>query len=219
MRKLHRLVCVCRFLLLLPLVLGSGCGPTWEAIANGNGPGYDVYRPEPYLLVAEAADFRSASRTASATQPVTQQYTVKVVYLPDYSTRYRIRSKSGGVSIWIKDGWELSSMSDQNSAANILAALAGAGNQAGTTGGDLISVLSLLGGQPISAQGSKYPSTSSPANPTPEALVGQRGVALYKIIYNEKGRVTGLVKIEPTQDEQELKAKLADHHPPAVPPG
>ena len=87
--------------------LVGGCGPGWESVPGGTGLGYDVYRPEPYLLIVAGAPGRRAG-TAAATQPVTQQYTAQIIYLPDYSTRYRVRSTSGGTNLYIKDGWELS---------------------------------------------------------------------------------------------------------------
>jgi hypothetical protein len=204
-----------RLLMCVSCVMLVSCGPSWEAEAGGVGKGYDVYRPEPYLMVTRVSEVQRAAQPGQATtQPVSQQYTAKIIWLPDYSTRYRIRSVQGGASIWIKDGWELSSLSDQNSTTAVLSALAGAGSQAGQAGGDVLSVLSILGGQPISAQGSAYP-TTRPAGD--DRLPGSQGVALYKIIYNQEGRVSGLVKIEPTQDASQLRARLADHAPPPVP--
>lgn len=206
--------CQIRCLLIVAAAALSGCGPSWEADAGGVGTGYDVYRPEPYLMVVEAAaEQHRAPSTQAATQPVTRQITAKIVWLPDYSTRYRIRSLSSGADIWIKDGWELSSLSDSGSGSATLAAVAGLGGQAGSAGSDVLSVLSLLGGQPISAQGSLYPATM----PTANRPLAQRGVALYKIIYNREGHVTGLVRIEPADEEPQHSAHLADHNPPPVP--
>ena len=58
-------------------VAASGCGPGWQATAGGTGSGYDVYRPEPYLLVLQGTVSargrgrrgRRPGRSPSSTRP------------------------------------------------------------------------------------------------------------------------------------------------------
>lgn len=64
-------------------------------VKGGDGPGFDVYRAVPYILVVRQQHKVSAS----------------IVYLPDYSTRYRVSArtlvKDAGGGLIIKHGWML----------------------------------------------------------------------------------------------------------------
>ncbi len=70
---------------------------------NGEGDGYDVYRPEPYLLLVSGA---RGGNNAS------------IIWLPDYGTRYRVDTwnflAKADFSFDIKNGWMLTRISDES---------------------------------------------------------------------------------------------------------
>ena len=191
------------------LTFAAGCSPGWQAVAGGKGAGYDVYRPEPYLLVVQGrpATSRPAAATAGA-QP--QQYTASILYLPDYSQRYRIRSLSGGTNILIKDGWQLTSLTDQNAASNLLSSALSAASPS-SPGGGALGLLGLAGGFPLSASGS-----GEPDGPAPTPAAARPGASLFKIVYSAAGQVTGLVRV-PMVEGELPRAGLTEHAPPPVP--
>ena len=181
----------------------GGCGPGWTAAAGGTGAGYDVYRPEPYLLVVEGG---------ATTQPAAGagRYSAQIVYLPDYSQRYRVRSVAGGTTIVIRDGWMLSELADQNALAGLVNSALSSAGPGGPGGGlaGLATLAAVTAGEPSSAA----------RPPTAGALAGGRpGVSLFKIVYGPGGRVTGLDRVQPVEGEMPRSGSLADHAPPPVP--
>jgi hypothetical protein len=88
-------------LILIGLTILSGCAG-YSITLNGDGPGYDVYKPEPYLLVKPAADKVDAT----------------IVWLPNYSQRYRIKTwnflAKADFEFAITDGWSLTKISDKS---------------------------------------------------------------------------------------------------------
>lgn len=89
----------------LPVVLlawlAAGC-VGYSISHDGEGEGYDVYRPEPYLLLVSGAKGHSAS----------------IIYLPDYGTRYRIDTwnflAKADFAFDIRNGWMLTRISDES---------------------------------------------------------------------------------------------------------
>ncbi len=104
--------------------LAGGCAG-YKVEANGGGCGYDVYAPEPYLLATPSV--------VAGTTPPTILHTFSIVWLPNYSKRYRISSWAGlgkaEFTFKFKEGWQLESIEDKSSNANILEQLTGLAKQ------------------------------------------------------------------------------------------
>jgi hypothetical protein len=94
--------------LLLPLL--AGC-TGYTIRHDGAGPGYDVYRPEPYLLLVNGARGPDAS----------------IVYLPDHGNRFRIHTWNvlgkADYQFEIEDGWRLEGISDKSDNTKLATAL------------------------------------------------------------------------------------------------
>lgn len=80
-------------------------GKGFNIALNGEGQGYDVYKPEPYLLVKPSAD--SADKLGA-----------EIVWLPNYSQRYRIKTWNflgkADFEFDIENGWKLTKISDKS---------------------------------------------------------------------------------------------------------
>jgi hypothetical protein len=83
------------------LVLLSGCA-SYTIQEGGEGKGYDVFQPEPYLLL---------KRTDNG-------YSAEILWLPNYTKRYRISTcnflAKADFQFTITDGWKLTSISDKS---------------------------------------------------------------------------------------------------------
>lgn len=88
-------------LILISLAILSGCAG-YSITLNGDGPGYDVYKPEPYLLV----------------KPATDKVDAEIIWLPNYSQRYRIKTwnflAKADFEFNIDNGWKLTKISDKS---------------------------------------------------------------------------------------------------------
>ena len=88
-------------LILIGFTILSGCAG-YSIKLNGTGNGYDVYRPEPYLLVKPAADKIDA----------------EIIWLPNYSQRYRISTwnllAKADFEFDIENGWKLTKIYDKS---------------------------------------------------------------------------------------------------------
>lgn len=100
----------------------SGCAG-YAIVKNGTGKGYDVYRPEPYLMVT----------------PGEKGSKGEIVWLPNYNERYRIHTwnvlAKADFQFDIADGWQLTKISDKSDNTAIAAKLMDVvekGTQAGT---------------------------------------------------------------------------------------
>jgi hypothetical protein len=86
---------------------------------DGMGPGYDVYRPEPYLQGTPTVLDAAGGKVVA--------YTFKVVWLPNYTKRYRVRSWAGlgaaDFTFTFVDGWQLTSVTDKSDNTAVLTAL------------------------------------------------------------------------------------------------
>jgi hypothetical protein len=91
---------------LAAILLVVGCAG-YRIDHNGDGRGYDVYKPEPYLLVVHGPKGPGAS----------------ILYLPDYGNRYRIDTwnvlAKADFSFHIENGWMLSRISDKSDTTEI----------------------------------------------------------------------------------------------------
>ncbi|MBN1420312.1 MAG: hypothetical protein JXP34_16145 [Planctomycetes bacterium] len=100
-----------RHLSLCVLVVSSGCAG-YSITHNGTGDGYDVYRPEPYILVVRGSDGDGQPTLAAS-----------IVWLPDYGTRYRVDTwnclAKGDFTFKIADGWQLTEISDKSDATDL----------------------------------------------------------------------------------------------------
>jgi hypothetical protein len=93
------------------------CGCAGYSIQeNGQGAGYDVFQPEPYLK-GEPVVFEEGTHRV-----VTYKFTV--VWLPNYGKRYRVRSWSGlgkaDFQFTFAEGWQLTAIHDQGDNSKVL---------------------------------------------------------------------------------------------------
>lgn len=88
----------------------SGCAG-YTVRLDGTGDGYDVYKPEPYLLLVAGPKGHTAS----------------VIWLPDYGTRYRVDTwnvlSKADFGFIMEDGWRLTRVSDKSDTTAIPDAL------------------------------------------------------------------------------------------------
>ena len=86
---------------LLGMYLLSGCAG-YSITHNGDGDGYDVYRPEPYLMI----------------KPGEKALVAEIVWLPNYNERYRIDTWNflgkADFQFDMGDGWKLTKISDKS---------------------------------------------------------------------------------------------------------
>lgn len=123
MRELH--------LLLIAVFILSGCASvSVTKVTSGDEEGIRFYRPHPYLLVTEEPPAKADAETgssaiqkpksgqtaanagaSSAPADSTGNVNVQIVWLPDLSESYAIRTNSGlgaaNSSVTLKDGWQL----------------------------------------------------------------------------------------------------------------
>ena len=130
-----------RFALPLMALLLSGCA-SWKTIPHDGTikdtqVGYDVYRPEPYLLVVRGSVANNGSgapqtpanptsgkatdnkpKAGDAGGDVASQVTVKIIYLPNYTKAYRLSSSNflakADFVFNITDGWQLNGIADKS---------------------------------------------------------------------------------------------------------
>lgn len=99
--------------LIILFFLLTGCAG-YSITKNGTGVGYDVYKPEPYLLIPPQGD--------KSAEP-------KIIWLPNYSERYRITTwnffSKADFSFNISDGWQLTSISDKSDNTALATTLGG----------------------------------------------------------------------------------------------
>jgi hypothetical protein len=101
-------------------VLGmlAGCAG-YSITENGTGTGYDVYQPEPYLL----------RQPITASSGTITGYQFNLIWLPNYSKRYRVRSWAGmgaaDFQFTFTDGWKLTGLQDKSNNTEVLKQLVG----------------------------------------------------------------------------------------------
>jgi hypothetical protein len=86
---------------------------------GGLGPGYDVYQPEPYLQGTPTVLDTGGEKVLA--------YTFKVVWLPNYAKRYRVRSWAGlgaaDFTFTFVEGWQLTGITDRSDNSGVLTAI------------------------------------------------------------------------------------------------
>ena len=148
---------------VLILITAIACAATLPGCAgysithNGDGEGYDVYRPEPYLLI----------------KPSKQGPVAEIIWLPNYSERYRIDSWNflgkADFQFEIDGGWKLTKISDKSDNTAVASKLMDVVEKA-TAPGTL-------------------------------ALTGD--VILFRLVYNEKGEFIGMQHVPPLESEEQ----------------
>ena len=107
-----------RWIIVVVAVALSGCAG-YSIQEKGRGVGYDVYRPEPYLQGAAQLD--TAGKVAA--------YNFTLIWLPNYSKRYRVHSWAGlgtaNFTFQYSEGWKLTNVTDASSNTNILTEIVG----------------------------------------------------------------------------------------------
>jgi hypothetical protein len=150
----------------LGLVLVAGCAG-YRITPGGNGSGYDVYRPAPYILVTPMT-----ARGQDGT--VTTTHEGSIVWLPDYSARYRVKSWNhfgkADFEFKFQDGWMLTSISDKSDNTEPAKTLISAAKD-------------------IALQAAKAGVKAPPGAAPPETPM------LFKITYSSAGYVTGLMRV------------------------
>jgi hypothetical protein len=118
--------------LLFGTIFLSNCAG-YSITQNGTGEGYDVFRPEPFLLVhpaglqqKEVIDPQTKKKTTTMT-PISGK--AEIIWLPNYNCRYRIDSWSwfgkADFSFEFKDGWMLTKITDKSDNTAIAKELTG----------------------------------------------------------------------------------------------
>lgn len=230
---------------VVALILCTGCARVIIE-KGGVGQGYDVYRPEPYLLVftqtTNTSETTVTDKSAGAVPPTTAPGDVApatqpaekappagagvsnnnggtnsggggaggaggqgsgggggataveglngpgvvVIWLPDYSERYRVHSESflavAGAQFSIRDGWMLTSITDQSDSSTLVNAAA--------------SVLgSALGAGTGTSTASKTASGSKAIGNQTTTTITQK-VQLYKFLFDPDGHFYGMGEIK-----------------------
>lgn len=113
---------LCRVVAGLGLSVLCGCAG-YSITHNGTGAGYDVYRPEPYLMVRQGQ----------------KELAAEIVWLPNYNESYRIDAWNllgkAEFQFEIEDGWRLTRIthkSDNTALASDLVDVVQKAAQSGT---------------------------------------------------------------------------------------
>ena len=158
----------CLFVWLVVGGLVGGCAG-YKVEENGTGCGYDVYAPEPYLL---------GTPTVTATTPPTITHTFSIVWLPNYSKRYRVSSWAGlgkaDFTFAFNDGWKLVSIEDKSDNTNIMTAITDLAKQ-------------LLPTDPWKSEGVRADGPLKDSSPAP---------MLYRIDFDADGRPACLKRVD-----------------------
>ncbi len=94
----------------LAFILTFGCAG-YNITYKGDGDGYDVFRPEPYLII----------------KPGDKAQVAEIIWLPNYKERYRIDTwnlfAKADFQFDLADGWRLTKISDKSDNAAIASKL------------------------------------------------------------------------------------------------
>lgn len=160
---------------LLAVVTANGCAG-YKITPAGTGLGYDVYRPQPYILVTfeETKADKETKVEAKGT----------LLWLPDMTARYRVKTWNhfGKADFEFKfdDGWRLSSVADKSDNTAIAKELIGVAKELG--------LKAMTGGAAALEPGEKAPPPQQPLEPI-----------LYQVAYDGSGAVTGLHRMSPNE--------------------
>lgn len=154
--------------LLLSLALGCA---GYRITAGGNGSGYDIYRPEPYVLLAPTTITRDEKNKKE-----TIQYKGEIVWLPNYEARYRVKTWNhfgkADFEFEFEEGWKLTSLTDKSDNTEPMKTLISAAKD-------------------LAVKATTKFSVAPPVTPTFE---------LYKIIYDREGKLLGIAPVPAGQD-------------------
>ncbi len=158
-----------RALVIVLAFLLAGCAG-YSVKKNGCGTGYDVYRPDPYLLRKPMKD-NNGQVTG---------FEFEVVWLPNYSQRYRVHSWTGfgasDIKFTFTDGWKFTGLHDKSDNTQILKTLS-----------DLTKHAIPANPFDIGKESAKQSASNN------WALINESNQpVLYKIVFNECGDICGL---------------------------
>jgi hypothetical protein len=114
--------CWLRSFVLLVIAFSASACAGYRIEKDGQGCGYDVYRPEPYVKMTP----KSAGVTG---KEHLFYYDCEIIWLPNYSQRYRVSSWAGlgkaDFQFTFTDGWKLTQVNDKSDNSNILTEIMG----------------------------------------------------------------------------------------------
>jgi hypothetical protein len=109
------------FVLLVATSCAAGCAG-YKIEKGGDGCGYDVYRPEPYVRMKPMS-------VAAADNKHLFYYDCEIIWLPNYNERYRVSSWAGlgkaNFQATFSEGWRLTQIHDQSDNSEILKEIMG----------------------------------------------------------------------------------------------
>jgi hypothetical protein len=163
-----------RLVAVLGIAVGvAGCAG-YRITPHGRGVGYDVYRPEPYVLLT-----RTTTKTNEGVETVKLEGSI--VWLPNYAVRYRVKTWNhfgrADFQFAFDEGWKLTSLSDKSDNTEIAKTLISAAK-------DLALAAAKDG-----------PGTKQAEVPPSELL-------LFRVVYDETGVVTGISRLEPRSNPE-----------------
>lgn len=162
--------------LLLLAVSSAGCAG-YSITKGGEGPGYDIYAPAPYLL-------RKPHYNANALVG----FDFEVVMLPDREQRYKVRSWAGlskaNFTFEFADGWKLTKIVDQSDNSGVLDAIT-----------DMVKHFVPTNPFQIDNRLPKQGADFAPPPSTPDWVRESLTPVLYKIEFDNCGRCVGLQRV------------------------
>ena len=151
------------------LVLFLAACAGYSITEGGKGVGYDVYRPEPYLLRTPISSGSGGAITG---------FKFEVQWLPNYSKRYRVHSWTGfgasDIKFTFKDGWMLTDLHDKSDNTKVLE--------------QLTSLTKHL----IPADPMKIAQSDPDMDDQWDLINESNTPVLYRIVFNECGEICGL---------------------------
>jgi hypothetical protein len=206
-----------RLLSIVPIVLLLGACAPLSVVKDGDGEGYDVYRPEPYLLVSgqntkttvvgpaqksdalneflntdakSSPDAASPDKSANSPSPV-----ASIIWLPNYGERYRVKMNkcfflvSSQLQVSIQDGWMLSAYGTQGDNSSLINAIASLGSAA-LGGAKAAAPSTTTTPKKEKAETLTAESTTQPTSTTTTEIKPE--AHLYKILFTSDGSFYGL---------------------------
>ena len=154
--------------------LASGCAG-YTIQKDGQGSGYDVYAPAPYLL-----------RKPHYNSNTLNGFDFEVVMLPDRTQRYRVHSWAGlskaNFTFEFADGWKLTKIVDQSDNTGVLDAIT-----------DMVK--HIVPTNPFAIDNKPSTSDFAPPAATPDWVRESLTPVLYKIEFDNCGRCVGLQRV------------------------
>jgi len=147
-----------------------GCAG-YRITPHGTGSGYDIYRPMPYILL-------TSTETVEKDDKRTVKYDGGLVWLPDYSARYRVKTWNffgkADFAFTFAEGWRLESLTDKSDNTDVATTLITAAKELASKA--IVPV--------AAADGDKSKQEAPPP------------FLLYRVAYDKNGYVAGLEKMK-----------------------